>query len=775
MFFLFEHFAGLTSDVPRDLLTTNETEKSVAETANSARLLAVLAPAMCILLGLGATVLLRRRLKDKQGRWWPRFLLGAAAAGLMGLGAFLAIGAIFGEVGYGGHDIDTEGIAPLGLALLAAFIVTVGVVGVANPRFLPIPLLAWLTAALIFGMFGSSAIYGINLFKHPSVVETTPDYSGIVSVYWRGEAPLGDGNGQPGQSGLAGQPEELGVPENAISLENYVFELLHGNPEQRHEAAMELAANLEPEVVSPLVQALGDRVEKVSNAAESALLEALSGSDAETRTAAESALVEALGEGDWKTRIAAEAILSDIGASLTPLENGGALIYLDQKTFWAPGTTAESVSTPQPNPVFEVVGTGITGYLRTDVGDIYTGQGWLRLDPVQLDYSARTPTQQFVSARLIEDADLDTHPREDPSVALLMWPEKPADEMSLQQITVSGYASGQMVPRGSVPITSGASFFDSDGRYRPFSGTFSIDADVEEYGWTSGVPRFTEEALKAAKAYPDPDALALPESVPERVHRLAREITKDHASLYEKARALAWHLRANYEYEFTPDDAREWPEGQDAIDRFLFDTGRGTSGEFSSAFVVMARSLGIPARVVSGWVINEEAGRQTVYSDQAHQWAEVALQGLGWLRFEPTPVNGAPYRAPALEAWEDELHRLAYSLQNNPGMDERLTALDELVEYSYIAPDPLADVSSPIVNALGNDEDFEVRAKAAETLGNEDYRNATDALVTALHEDNSEVVRTASAQALEKLGGDDALRALMKALKEDESPDVRIA
>ena len=65
---------------------------------------------------------------------------------------------------------------------------------------------------------------------------------------------------------------------------------------------------------------------------------------------------------------------------------------------------------------------------------------------------------------------------------------------------------------------------------------------------------------------------------------------------------------------------------------------------FSSAFVVLARSVGIPARVVSGWAIGETDDEQTVFSDQAHQWAEVALDGIGWVTFEPTPAGGAPSR-----------------------------------------------------------------------------------------------------------------------------------
>ncbi len=52
---------------------------------------------------------------------------------------------------------------------------------------------------------------------------------------------------------------------------------------------------------------------------------------------------------------------------------------------------------------------------------------------------------------------------------------------------------------------------------------------------------------------------------------------------------------------------------------------------------MLARAVGIPARVVSGWVIVRQEDTQTVYGGQAHRWAEIALDGLGWVTVDPTP------------------------------------------------------------------------------------------------------------------------------------------
>ena len=72
--------------------------------------------------------------------------------------------------------------------------------------------------------------------------------------------------------------------------------------------------------------------------------------------------------------------------------------------------------------------------------------------------------------------------------------------------------------------------------------------------------------------------------------------------------------------------------------------------------------------------------------------------------------------------------RLGDKLLSNPDLDKRLGAIDELLAYSEIAPETLTDVSDPLIDVLGSDEATEIRAKAAETLGDEGYRNAIDPL-----------------------------------------------
>ena len=74
------------------------------------------------------------------------------------------------------------------------------------------------------------------------------------------------------------------------------------------------------------------------------------------------------------------------------------------------------------------------------------------------------------------------------------------------------------------------------------------------------------------------------------------------------------------------------------LDYLLFESRQGYCSHFATAFVLMARSMGIPARYVQGFrVADPVRGTVTVTSDMAHAWPEAYIDGVGWLSFEPTP------------------------------------------------------------------------------------------------------------------------------------------
>jgi transglutaminase-like putative cysteine protease len=81
--------------------------------------------------------------------------------------------------------------------------------------------------------------------------------------------------------------------------------------------------------------------------------------------------------------------------------------------------------------------------------------------------------------------------------------------------------------------------------------------------------------------------------------------------------------------------------GRHTADEFLFDTRRGFCEHYSSAFAVLMRSAGIPARVVTGYqgmAANDFSDYYVVRQSDAHAWDEVWLEGRGWVRVDPTAM-----------------------------------------------------------------------------------------------------------------------------------------
>ena len=174
---------------------------------------------------------------------------------------------------------------------------------------------------------------------------------------------------------------------------------------------------------------------------------------------------------------------------------------------------------------------------------------------------------------------------------------------------------------------------------------------------------------------------ALPDTFPERVHELALEVTEEASNNYERMRLLERFLNENFVYTLTPGPS---PIDQDFVDHFLFDLQQGYCVHFATAFVTMARSLGMPTRYVEGFYINAPGMRDEdidVLNRMAHAWPEVYFEGYGWLRFEPTPASELLQQqgdsdsspTPGLGIWHDpELDMRDFDPSLQPPVNEDL-------------------------------------------------------------------------------------------------------
>lgn len=164
----------------------------------------------------------------------------------------------------------------------------------------------------------------------------------------------------------------------------------------------------------------------------------------------------------------------------------------------------------------------------------------------------------------------------------------------------------------------------------------------------------------------------LPNGLPGEIRDLAKEATEGATTGYDRALKLENYLSTQYKF------APAAPSGHGYLNlKFYLDTpeadggGKGTSEQFATAFAVMARSLGLPARVVVGFHAGstQNSSEYLIRTGDAFAWPEVYFAGQGWVAFDPTPTDGKNSTAP------DEKTAQAEAAQAEK--EERLQALED--------------------------------------------------------------------------------------------------
>jgi transglutaminase-like putative cysteine protease len=263
-------------------------------------------------------------------------------------------------------------------------------------------------------------------------------------------------------------------------------------------------------------------------------------------------------------------------------------------------------------------------YMRAVTYDEYTGHGWERTDGTSRSVGA---------GELIFPGDT---------------PERPsvtdAFELATVTVTVQGQVGRNVFTPGS-PTTAliPVSVYQTAGQQ--VLGGLEAPNGVgqgEGYQITAAISNATQAQLaKAGTDYPDVirQLYLSTTGVTDRTRQLARQVVDAaHASdPFHQAQALAEFLRSGpdftYATQVTPPDP-----GRDLVDSFLFSTRAGYCEYFASAMAVMARSIGLPARLAVGFAPGERLA-QGIYQYRernAHAWAEIYFPGYGWQIFEAT-------------------------------------------------------------------------------------------------------------------------------------------
>ncbi len=146
----------------------------------------------------------------------------------------------------------------------------------------------------------------------------------------------------------------------------------------------------------------------------------------------------------------------------------------------------------------------------------------------------------------------------------------------------------------------------------------------------------SEAALSASHAIGPPEALVVPAGLSADLTSLAQRITEGETSDFGKLIAIRDYLLENYEFD------KEFPPAPSSIDPvrwFLYNEKKGVGSHFNTAFVLLARTLNIPSRIVVGYTVKPDVELQYVLPQQAYMYAEAEFQNQGWITFDACPIH----------------------------------------------------------------------------------------------------------------------------------------
>ena len=138
----------------------------------------------------------------------------------------------------------------------------------------------------------------------------------------------------------------------------------------------------------------------------------------------------------------------------------------------------------------------------------------------------------------------------------------------------------------------------------------------------------------------------------DKIQYLANNIMEKTNSIKRRAELVIDYLKKNCSYSL---EQPELVPGEDPVEKFLFGNMAGTCQHYSTAMVFLLRCMGIPSRVVNGYIMNEwneTGGFFTVRQSNAHAWVEVFFPKSGWIPFDPTPADDSAEPSKIKQIWD---------------------------------------------------------------------------------------------------------------------------
>lgn len=312
-------------------------------------------------------------------------------------------------------------------------------------------------------------------------------------------------------------------------------------------------------------------------------------------------------------------------------------------------------------------------YLRMDVYSFYTGRGWNR---------GRVFYEDMLSPR--------------PGVFV---PARPVNAPSTQQVTAtvrlsSGWHRNLYLPGYPVEIQAPLSRLFSvhpGGTVVSYNALSAGESYTARAYWLTDNPDILRQAPSASPRFPFQmparPRVRLPQNSPRApLAELVSRLTQQQPTQYDKVMALVRYIEQNTAYNL---NVEPYPPDVDVVEYFLFEAKQGYCVEFATALAVMCLYADIPARVVSGFILQErdpETGEYIVREEHRHLWTEVYFEGIGWVAFDATrnaPVIGVEALA---EQQADEATQQARRQWLQRALDMLIATTVLAILYLLIAP-----------------------------------------------------------------------------------------
>ncbi|WP_462417320.1 transglutaminase TgpA family protein [Kytococcus sp. Marseille-QA3725] len=241
-----------------------------------------------------------------------------------------------------------------------------------------------------------------------------------------------------------------------------------------------------------------------------------------------------------------------------------------------------------------------------------------------------------------------------------------------------------------------------------------VDETARHYEGAALDPKVPETMPRGQQAQePSESALEVPEELAGTIEQVNGEVVDPQDAPLDKARAMqAWLRNGDFEYSL---DAAEAKDGESMVEAFLREK-RGYCTQYATTMILMARQQGIPARMAMGLLPGEETDeqlgkgsdvgpeRRSLRKD-AHAWPELYFEGIGWIRFEPTPSE----RAATVPDYSQPVGSDA-SASPSPSESEASPSPSPSASESEASPSPSSSDASPSASESQEDDAEEQEA-----------------------------------------------------------------